>query len=370
MAEETGAEKSLPASGLKKQRAREQGNIAKSQDLNAAFALAVALGAMLALGGYMLHGIVQAGAYYIGNAHELGADFVPIQVIAIKAASDLAWTVLPFMIIMLIAGLSANLFQIGFLITAKPLQPRFDRLNPITGLKRFFSLRSLVELMKSLAKLTLITTIVYLSMRARMPEVLALLGAPPLTSILVVSSLVVAVWWRIVLAMVVIGFADYAYQRWQHDRDLRMTPQEAKQEAKELEGDPLVKRRIRQMMRQLATRRMMAEVPGADVVITNPTHYAVALRYDPEAMSAPVVVAKGERIIAERIRQIAAEHAVPIVQRPELARTLFRTIEINQSIPEELFRAVAEVLSFVYQIDQRIEKQRARERSFNPRVAV
>lgn len=368
MAEDTGAEKSLPASGMKLQRAREQGNIPKSQDLSAAVSLAVALGAMLALGGFMLRGIVQTGVYYIGHAHELLTDKVPVQTLAVRAALDMAVIVLPFMLIMLLAGIAVNLFQVGFLFSSQPLQPRLDRLNPITGLKRFFSLRTLVELIKSLMKLGIVTVVVYFAVRSRIPEMVALMGVDPSGSLAVISELVIAVWWRIVLAMAVLGLADFAYQRWQHAQDLRMTPQEAKQEAKELEGDPHVKRRIRTMMRQLATRRMMAEVPGADVVITNPTHYAVALRYDAATMGAPVVVAKGERLIAQRIRQLAEEHAVPVVQRPELARTLFRTIEVNQSIPESLFRAIAEVLSFVYQIDSRFEKKREREQLLQPRM--
>jgi len=175
-----------------------------------------------------------------------------------------------------------------------------------------------------------------------------------------IGGLVMTVWWRIALAMLVLGILDYGFQRWQHNRDLMMTVQEARQEAKELEGDPRIKARVRHIQRQMALQRMMAGVPAADVIITNPTTYAVALRYDMAEMSAPVVVAKGARLLAERIRNIALEHTVPIVRKPDLARTLYRTIEVGQPVPENLFRAVAEVLAYVYEIDRRADKVRER----------
>ena len=183
----------------------------------------------------------------------------------------------------------------------------------------------------------------------------------PLGLVSASSQLVAAVWWRIALAMLVLGVLDYGFQYWQHGQDLRMTHREAREETKEMEGDPHVKRRIRQLQRQIAAQRMMAEVPEADVIITNPTHYAVALRYDLEHMQTPVVTAKGARLIAQRIRELAIGHDVPIVQKPELARTICRTVEVGDPIPEGLYHAVAEVLSFVYQIDRREAKIRRAE---------
>ena len=158
-----------------------------------------------------------------------------------------------------------------------------------------------------------------------------------------------------------LGVLDYGYQYWEHERSLMMTVEEAKQELKEYEGDPRIKQRIRQIQRRIAMQRMMADVPKADVIITNPTRFAVALRYDPANMRAPVVVAKGTRLLAERIRDLAIVHGVPIVQKPELARTLYRTIEVGHPVPESLFRAVAEVLAYVYQIDRRVEKLHERD---------
>jgi len=362
MAEDTGGEKSLPASGRKIQRAREDGNIAKSQDLTSGIALALALLALLVLGRQMTVVLVDSFAYYVGNAPELTPERIPVQALAWSAVYRMGWCVLPFMLTMVVGGLLVNFGQVGFLLTGKPLQPKLSRLNPISGFKKFTSLRALIELLKSLAKLGIVAVIVYYTFRDRLGEVVMLMGLEPLGLLFAVAKLVATVWWRIALAMIVLGIIDFGYQRWQHLQELRMTHQEAKEEMKELEGDPHIKRRVRQLQRQIASQRMMADVPTADVIITNPTHYAVALRYDMENMDSPVVVAKGQRLVAQRIREIGEAHRVPIVQNPPLARTLFRTVDVGATIPGSLFRAVAEVLSFVYRVDQRAEKVRERRR--------
>lgn len=360
MPEDSGGEKSLPASGQKLQKARDDGNIARSQDLSAGGALMVALLALYLLGPGMMAGILEVGRYYLGNAHLLIPSQMPLTALAAVSINAFARITLPIALVMLATGMAFGLLQVGFLLTSKPLQPKLSRINPITGLQKFVSLRSLVELAKSLAKLALVGVIVYNAMYNRLPDILSLMSLNPWGVLLGTMELTYAVWWRVALAMVAIGILDYGYQFWQRQQDLRMTVQEARQESKELEGDPQIKRRVRQLQRQIAMQRMMADVPTAEVVITNPTHYAIALRYDMDAMKAPVIVAKGARLMAQRIRELAVEHDVPIVQRPELARTLFRTIELGQPVPEHLFRAVAEVLSYVFQIDRREEKKRER----------
>lgn len=371
MAEDTGGEKTLPASPMKLQRARDDGNIARSQDLSSAMALTVALAALVLLSSLQLQRILELGRFYIGGADLLALDHTPISALAWRALYDLAVCVGPFMAAMLLSGIVLNYFQVGVLFTTKPLQPKFDRLNPISGMQRFISIRTFAELIKSLAKLAVITLLAWLAVHNRIEEFVALMGMTPLSLLPAVGDLVFTIWWRVAAAMIVIGLADLAFQRWQHGRDLRMTQQEARQETRELEGNPQIKRRVRQIQRQLATQRMMAEVPRADVIITNPTHYAVALLYDASRMQAPVVLAKGERLIAQRIRELGVEHRVPIIEKPQLARTLFRSVEVNMSIPENLFRAVAEILSFVYRIDQRAEKRREREKIWQGRrVAV
>ncbi len=361
MAEDTGGDKSLPASQQKIQKSRMEGNIAKSQDLGSGIALATALVALVFFGPMSMEYLLDAGRYYIGHAHELTVEQVGLQPLAMGVIRYLAYCVLPLALMIMSVGLLVNLAQVGILLTGKPLVPKFSRLNPITGAQRFVSIRSLVELVKSLAKLTLVVAVVWFAMRDRVGEFVVLMAMTPLGILSGVTGLVYSVWWRIALVMIILGLFDFAYQRWQHLQDLRMTHQEVKMESRELEGDPQIKRKVRQLQRQMATQKMMQDVPEADVIITNPVRFAVAIRYEMGEMRSPVVVAKGARKMAEKIRAIATEHDVPIVQKPELARALYRSIDVGQGIPESLFRAVAEVLSFVYSIDQRQAKIQERE---------
>ena len=369
MADESGGEKSLPASGQKKQRARDQGNIARSQDLTAGLALLAALFALWILSGTIWTTLIETMRHYLEDT----IDILPTRDSMTFVAAEMVWytalAVLPFMLIMMVFGVAANVLQVGFVASSQALQPKFDRLNPISGLRRFFSMRIVIELVKAVLKLIIVGWIVWYGVRDRLGEVLYSIHLTPDTLAWAVSSLVVAIWWRVVLAMLVLGILDYGVQRWMHERDLRMTVQEAREEARQLEGDPRIKQRIRSIQRQMAMQRMMAEVPTADVVITNPTTFAVALRYDVRTMTAPVVVAKGARILAERIRDVAMEHHVPIVQKPELARALYHTIDVNRPVPEGLFVAVAEVLAFVYEIDRRAEKVRERQEAARMRPA-
>lgn len=365
MPEASGGEKTVPASPHKKQRAREDGNVAKSQDLNSAVALLVALIALRFVGPQMFHELLETGRRFFGEGYAMLPDEDSIRYLAIEGVACLARCVLPFMIVMLLSGLTANVLQIGVLFTGKPLMPKLDRLNPVSGLQRFVTLRSFVELAKSLSKLLIVGSIVWFTFRSRADRLPMLMELTPWALVPAVGGLVATVWWRIALAMIVLGVLDYAFQRWQRDRDLMMTVQEARHELKELEGDPQIKARVRQIQRQIAMQRMMREVPEADVIITNPTTYAVALRYNADEMTAPTVIAKGARLLAERIRDIAVAHDVPIVRKPELARTLYRTIEVDQPVPQNLFRAVAEVLAYVYEIDRRAAKVRQRREQFN-----
>lgn len=370
MSQDSGGEKTHPASGQKLQRVREEGNVPKSQDFASAAALSAALAAMYFFGKTTVEILIEVNRYYLGNADVLTFEYVPPQTLLFRTMYHMALCVVPFMIVMVVTGVVVNFLQVGALLTGKPLQPKLSRINPISGAQKFVSLRTLVELGKSIAKLVVVTAIVWVYLQSRFQEMLHLMQLDPLTLLFPVAEMVFGVWWRVVMAMIVIGVVDFAYQRWQHAQDQRMTQQEVKQESKELEGDPQIKRRVRQLQRQMVAQRMMGEVPEADVVITNPTHYAVALKYNAGNMTSPVVVAKGQRLIAQRIRELAVQHDVPIVQRPDLARTLHRTVEVGESIPESLFRTVAEVLSFVYRIDQRASKRKERASSFNNNAAA
>ncbi|MEK7794972.1 MAG: flagellar biosynthesis protein FlhB [Candidatus Hydrogenedentota bacterium] len=361
MAEPYGGDKTLPASPRKLEEAREKGNVARSQDLSAAITILVALFALSAVGPELINRLRAVSEYFLGEMHYVSMDESDMQQLVIQILGMIAPTVMVFMLILLAGGIAINVAQFGILFTVRPLLPQFERINPVTGFQKFFSARALVELAKSLMKITFIGSIVWWTYRDRLDDVLSLMHAGPAEMSVAVWSMLVAVWWRIVLAMLIIGVLDYAFQYWQRHRDLMMTVQEAKEELKRLEGDPRIKQRVRGIQRQMARQRMFAAVPEADVVITNPTTYAVAVRYDAGSMNAPKVTAKGARILADRIRALAVENDVPIVQRPELARTLYRTVEIGQFVREDLFRAVAEVLAYVYRIDRRVARVRERD---------
>jgi flagellar biosynthetic protein FlhB len=251
-------------------------------------------------------------------------------------------------------AIAAGLPQVGFHITTKVLLPKANRISPASGLKRLFSANGLVESLKSLGKILLVGWIAYTTIRPEIP-LFPLLCNRPLMGALSYSAfiafkLVIRVW----VALVLLAFLDYLFQRWNFERELRMTKQEVKEEAKETEGDPHVKARVRSVQMNMARRRMMQEVLSADVVITNPDHVAVALRYDRQNEMAPLVVAKGAGALCERIKQIAREHSVPVVEKPPLARLLYKQVELGREIPIEVYRVVAEILSYVYRLKGKV----------------
>ena len=360
MPEPTAGEKTLPASPKKIQDARDKGNVAKSSDLNSAATLFVSLLVLWIAGPAAIRQLASITRFYFTDAHIIMNEGADLQAVVYQALVFMLPVIAPLMLVLLAAGVTVNIAQFGFIFSSQAITPRLDRINPISGFRRFVSLRSFVELIKSLVKLSVIGYIAWLTLRDRGPEILSLMHLSVSEASAAVWSLLMLLWFRIALAMLAIGIFDFAFQRWQHRRDLMMTQQEVRDELKQLEGDPRIKQRVRQIQRQMAMQRMMAEVPEADVVITNPTTYAVALRYDSANMDAPTMTAKGIRRMAERIRDIATESNVPILERPELAQSLYKTIEVGQTVPEELFRAVAEVLAFVYEIDRREEKRRER----------
>ncbi len=357
MPEETGGERTLPASPLKRQRARERGHVAKSQDLVAAGSMLFALVTLWFFGTDMFAQMVETMRQYLAQGSHLEISLSSAPRAAIEILLHFGAIMAPVLIMLTLAGLTLNYVQVGFLFAPEAIAPKFERLNPVSGFQKFFSVRSFVELVKSLLKLGLIGAVVFMTVRGRWENLFVLSHLSPVGVIYAVGEITALIWFRIMLVMVAIGILDYMFQRWQYEQDLRMTVQEAREELKELEGDPRIRQRVRQIQRQMAMQRMMAEVPKADVVITNPTTYAVALRYAMDTMDAPTVVAKGARILADRIRQLAVEHDVPIVEKPEIARTLYRTVEVSHTIPESLYRAIAEILTFVYAIDRREEKR-------------
>lgn len=263
----------------------------------------------------------------------------------------LARALWPIVLTAFVLGVLVSVLQTGFVISAQVLVPDFNRLNPLNGLQRFLSAHGLVETLKSLGKLAIIAYISYSTISASYPALLETIRKDIPSIMAFAGDSLYRLALRIGMFLLALAAADYAYQRWSFERSIRMTKTEVKQEHKQHEGNPQIKARIRARQRQLARRRMMEEVPKADVVITNPTHYAVALRYDAATMAAPQVVAKGADLIAQKIRDTAAEHQVPIVQNAPLARALYRQVDIGREVPADFYAAVAEILAYVYQLN-------------------
>jgi flagellar biosynthesis protein FlhB len=257
----------------------------------------------------------------------------------------------PLAVGLLAIGLLASFSQVGFLFTLEPMKPKASKINPISGFKKvIFSRRAGVELIKNLIKVTVIGLVAYFSLKSILAESMYLMDSDVASVIGFMARASLSVAFKVALAFIFLAVFDYVYQRFEYEKELRMTKQEVKDEHKTTEGDPQIKSRVRSIQRQIAYRRMMQDVPTADVVVTNPTHLAVALKYDRNAGGAPKVVAKGAEKNAQRIKEIAAEHEVPIVEDKFLARALYKTVEIGEEIPEKLFQAVAEVLAYIYKI--------------------
>ena len=254
----------------------------------------------------------------------------------------------PFLLAGFVLCFVADLVQVKWKPTSKPLKPKFNKLNPINGFKRIFSLQKLVELLKSIVKITIVVIVVYNQLKDKWPLIFNMYDMPLLQGVIAAGKILTDTGFIISLIFMVVAFADFGFQKWKFHEDMKMTKQEVKEEFKSTEGDPQVKSKIKSKMMEVSRRRMMQSVPQADVVITNPTHYAVALRYDKEIAPAPFVVAKGVDHIAQKIKEIARENDVEIMENKPLARALYSNVDIGEQIPEELYVAVAEVLAAVY----------------------
>jgi flagellar biosynthetic protein FlhB len=334
----------------RRQQAREQGQVVKSQDLASALMLLVGLALLLKLGYQFVDFITEFGRRQLGGDAWLSIDPSFVSNEWIRVVLELGKTVLPIFAVLMLAGIVANLMQVGFLFLPEKLMPDITRLDPLKGFGRIFSLGNFVHLLFGIIKLTLIGTVAYMCLWKQKDEILGLtnFSVPEIASFFPQTLLWISL--KIAAALVVLALLDYGFQWWKHEKDLKMTSQEIREEMKNLEGNPQVISRRKQVQRQLAMNRMSSEVPKADVIITNPTELAVAIQYDPEKMAAPIVVAKGAGEVAKRIRKIALESNVPIVEKKPLAQALYRDVDIGKPIPSEKYAAVAEVLAYVYQL--------------------
>ena len=354
MAEQEGQEKTEVPTEKKRRESREEGQVAFSKELSSAALLAgivltlvatspIILDAMRKLMSQIFRDLSQRGELSIDSIFTLSGEILSILLPAFA----------PFAAVIIFVGIFASVLQVGVMITFKAIAPKFNKISPLTGLKRLFSSQSLADFLKSMAKLIIVGFVGYLTYIDKITELNGLSVSTP-ESILIYNFTVVAeVAGKIVLALVAIAIFDYFYQRWHHEQQLMMTKQEVKDETKQTEGDPQLKARIRQIQREMSNARMMQEVPKADAVIVNPTHFSVAILYDRDVMSAPEVIAKGADHLALRMRTVARENNVPILERPELARDLYANVEIGDDIPERFYKAIAEILAFVYRLRKR-----------------
>ena len=343
------ADRTEAPSPRRRQEARERGDIARSPEVNSAVGLLMAFMLLKSLGPAISGRLVEGVESLLANGTQ-GLDSPEmLRSLLLSVALPHGLAMAPFVGGLMLAGVVASVAQVGFTVSGQALAPRWSRVNPLSGLRRLFSGSGLQALLKASAKMGIISLVAYGQVRGQVPY-LANLGRMELSG-------AAAALWRLVTdmgtqagwVMLIIALADYFYQRWQFEKNLRMTRQELIEEMKRYEN-PAIRSRIRQQQRRMAVQRMMAAVPKADVVITNPTEFAVALRYDATTMRAPQVVAKGQLLVAQRIRSIAEENGVPVVERRAVARALFRMVEVGAEIPADLYQAVAEVLAFIYSL--------------------
>ncbi|NLY42476.1 MAG: flagellar biosynthesis protein FlhB [Clostridiaceae bacterium] len=336
----------------RRREARSKGQVLQSKEIKSAVLLIIAFVTLKYAAGYMYETIAQfMRKVFIHYAVDENLMYKPdFFSLAMEVLLLLFKVLLPVLGAVFIGGLVSSYMQVGFLFTTKTLQPKFDRLNPIQGFKRLFSAHAFMELLKSIAKIFIVGYIAYAYVKKETESVVALLDMEVMQIVSNIGNDAVNIALRMGMVLVVLGVIDYIFEWRQHEKSLMMSKQEIKEEYKQTEGNPQIKSKIREKQRQISMRRMMSEVPKADVVITNPTHYAVALLYDIKIADAPVVLAKGQDYIALRIREIAKENKVEIVENKKLAKALYESTDLGEKIPAELFQAVAEVLAFVYSL--------------------
>ncbi len=349
MAEETLQEKTEEPTPRRREEARKRGQVAKSREVAAVAVLSGSLLAFVMGGSYMLHQLFTVYRTFLTFPKE-GLTLNTSHGYFLLAVKLSLKSLLPLIAILLPIAFLSLYLQVGGVTAWESLLPKGERIDPIQGFKRLFSLPSLVELIKSILKLVLISVVAYLVIDSEKERVLLLARAEVPELGRVIFLLARNLFFKTLLALAVLALLDFLFQRWETERQLRMTREELKEELKQTEGDPWVKSRIRQIQRAMAQKRMMAEVPKADVVITNPTHYAVALKYEMEEMPAPQVLAKGKGHLALKIKEIAEKEGVPVVENPPLAQALYQDVEVGAYIPAELYQAVAEVLAYVYRL--------------------
>jgi len=350
MAEQSFEEKTEQPTPKKRQELKEKGEVAKSKELPSVAVLLAALISLSLFGSFMYNHIqiIMKGAFSLPSVHNFNIpEFLKF---AQNIIGRFIILLSPLFAAIFITAILSNVMQVGFILSSESIVPKLSKIDPIKGFGRLFSKHAFMEFIKSLLKLTIVGGVAYLTVKGEMKN-FALLSDMALNSIFVyILKIFFKIFIRCSLAMIVLVVIDYAFQRWEFENRIKMTKQEVKDDFKKSEGDPLIKSRIKSIQMEMARKRMMQDVPEADVVITNPTHLAVALRYDSSNMNAPKVIAKGSRKIAEKIKDVASKHGIPILENKELARNLYSLVEVGQEIPPALYQTVAELLAYIYRL--------------------
>ena len=343
-------EKTEQATPKRIQEMREKGQVAKSREVPSAAILIASLLIFYFLGSAMIRDIMELMEWSFANSARFELQSGNFNWMLLELFRKGLKIVAPLFVALMAVGLLSNIAQVGFLFSTKAIAPKFSKLDPLKGFGRMVSKQALVELIKSLFKIAVVGCVTYFTVKGELDQIIPLMDKEIWSIMAYIGSVCFKILLRTCWVLIVLAVIDYVFQKWDFMQEAKMTKQEVKDEFKQREGDPLIKSRVRQAQREMAKRRMMEAVPKADVVITNPTHLAIALEYNTQNMSAPQLTAKGSRLMAERIKAIAQENNIPIVENKPLARALFKGVEIGQEIPTVFYKAVAEVLSYVYQL--------------------
>ena len=351
MAEENKDQKTEEASSKRISDTEEKGNFAQSREISSSFVLLASIIAFSIVGKNATETVMKTWYSVLAEMGSINLDIHELFRLLKWNMQNFIFIIGPILITIMIAGVLANLMQTGGLrLSAHPLSLKWNKLSPLKGFKRIFSKNSLVELFKSLFKIAIVSIIAYQTINGHWDEVPTLMGYGVAQTLFFMGEVMVEIMIKVVIVMIFLAALDFSFQKYTYLENLRMTKQEVKDERKDIEGNPQIKNRIRSVQLEMARRRMMASVPEADVVVTNPTHFSVAIKYDVKNYAAPVVVAKGQNEIALRIREIAKENDVPLVEDKPLARTLYKTVDVGQLIPASLYKAVAEILAYVFKL--------------------
>jgi flagellar biosynthesis protein FlhB len=346
-------ERTEQATPKKLEDAREKGRVAKSRELPSVAVMGACLVYLYFNASSMTTQLMDMLRTHLRNAGRFSISMDSIQPMLVDVLIQTSMILLPFLLVAVVSGLLVNIFQAGFVFSSEAIAPKFSKIDPIKGFQRLFALQSLVELFKNIMKMIIVGMVAYITIKGETDQIMPLVNLNVQHIFLYIGRVSFKILYTTCWVLIILAVLDYVYQKWEYAKSLKMTKQEIKEENKQTEGDPLIKGRIKRLQREMARKRMMAAVPKADVIITNPTHLAVAIRYEASTMNAPVVVAKGADLLAEKIKEIAVENGIPLVENKPVAQVLYRMVDVEQSIPENLYKAIAEILAYVYSLKQK-----------------